>query len=417
MTSVPSLFAKVERAPPVAVFKLGEDYLADPAQQKINLGVGAYRDGNGDPWVLPVVQSVEEQVITKPDRNHEYLPIAGLPAFRDVATKLCLGDDSPAIIENRAGSVQALSGTGALRLAAEFLKRFYNVHVKSTVVAYPDPTWGNHDAIFRYAGFDDRRKYRYWDSAKLSVDIAGLKEDLLSFPKYSIIILHACAHNPTGMDPTHEQWMEIAEVCKQKNHFPLFDSAYQGFASGDPDQDAWSVRMFVKEGLEFMVCQSFAKNFGLYNERVGNLIMVMRSSEAISNAKSQLELIIRGMYSNPPSHGAYIVATVLSNPSFKSEWLTNIRTMSERIKQMRKSLYEKLKMLGTPGNWEHIIKQIGMFSYTGLNQAQCMFLVNQKHIYLMKSGRISMCGLNDSNIDYFAQSLKEAVTTIGENKL
>lgn len=416
MTTVPSVFSQIEQAPAVAVFKLKDDYIADPSDQKINLGVGAYRDENGDPWVLPVVRSIEAQMVNDPGLNHEYLPISGLPAFCRVATELCLGSDSTAVTENRAGGVQALSGTGALRLAAEFLKRFFNTHL-DVVVAYPDPTWANHDAIFRYAGFTDRRKYRYWNAKTRGLDFDGLKEDLSQLPEFSIIILHACAHNPTGVDPTQDQWKTIADICKRKNHFPVFDSAYQGFATGDPDVDAWSIRHFEKCGFEFFVCQSFSKNFGLYNERVGNLAMVMKDPDSLSRSRSQLELIIRGMYSNPPNHGARVVATALSNPSSLGEWHDNIRTMSARIIRMRKSLYEKLKILGTPGSWEHIINQIGMFSYTGLNPAQCEFMVKKKHIYLMKSGRISMSGLTEGNIDYFAQSLHEAVTTVTENKL
>lgn len=417
MTSLPSAFCKVELAPKVPVFKLSADYQKDSNPQKINLGVGAYRDANGDPWVLPVVRSVEAQMVNDPALNHEYLPISGLPAFCEAATKLCLGADSPAIAENRAGGVQALSGTGSLRIAAEFLKRFYKTHVPNVVVSYPDPTWANHDSIFRYAGFQDRRKYRYWDEKNRCLDLAGMKEDLMSYPEYSIVILHACAHNPTGIDPTHEQWMEIADVCKEKKHFPVFDSAYQGFASGDPDLDAWSIRYFVDLGFEFFVCQSFAKNFGLYNERVGNLTMVMRNPSALTNVRSQLEIIIRGMYSNPPNHGARVVAMALNNPSYRLEWLDNIRTMSDRIKRMRKCLFEKLKIRGTPGNWDHIVKQIGMFSYTGLTQVQSEYMVKQKHVYMLKSGRISMAGLNDGNIDYFTDALHEAVMMVSENKL
>lgn len=417
MCSVPSAFANLELAPPVVVFKVRDEYLADPSDEKINLSVGAYRDDNGDPWVLPVVRSVEAEMATDRTLNHEYLPITGLPAFCKAATELSLGADSAALTENRAAGVQALSGTGALRIAAEFLKRFYRVHDSSTVVCYPDPTWGNHDKIFMYAGFNDRRKYRYWDSKNRCLDLEGMLEDLSKLPEYSIVILHACAHNPTGVDPTKDQWTSIADVCKTRNLFPVFDSAYQGFASGDPDEDAWSIRMFEKAGFELFVCQSFAKNFGLYNERVGNLVMVLRDNNSLMCARSQMELIIRGMYSNPPCHGARIVATTLSNPAYYSQWRDNIRTMSDRIKRLRQATYEKFKILGTPGKWDHIVKQIGMFSYTGLSPAQCEFLTKQKHVYLLKSGRISMCGLTDANLEYFVQSVHEAVVSVSDNKL
>lgn len=407
----------MELAPPIVVFKLKDDCIADSSEQKINLTVGAYRDDNGEPWVLPVVRSVEAEMANDPTLNHEYLPITGLPMFCEVATQLCLGSDSAAITENRAGGIQALSGTGSLRIGAEFLSRFYRVHEPNTAVCFPNPTWGNHDAIFRYCGFNDRRKYRYWDAKNRCLDLEGMVEDLSNMPEYSIVLLHSCAHNPTGVDPTKDQWKQIAEACKQRNLFPVFDSAYQGFASGDPDEDAWSIRMFEKAGFEFFVCQSFAKNFGLYNERVGNLTMVLKDSDSLLRARSQVELIVRGMYSNPPNHGARIVATTLSNPAYYSEWRDNIRTMAERIKKLRKATYEKFKILGTPGTWDHIVNQIGMFSYTGLTASQCEFLTKQKHIYLLKSGRISMCGLTDSNLDYFVQSVHEAVVTITENKL
>jgi len=407
MTDVPSLFEDVELAPPVPVFQLSAQCKEDPSDKKINLGVGAYRDENGQPWVLPVVRSIEAQMAIDPLLNHEYLPILGLPGFRTAAVKLLLGNDCNAIIENRASGVQCISGTGALCIGLEFLKKYYNKREASTAVYVSDPTWGNHYGILRKIGYNDIRKYRYWDAKTKGLHINGFLEDLEDAPEYSIVILHSCAHNPTGVDPTMEQWKEVAKVCKRRNLFPFFDCAYQGFASGDPDADAWAPRYFVEQGFELFASQSFSKNFGLYNERAGNLTLVMRNPSVVSRALSQIELIIRTMYSNPPNHGARIVSTALNNLAFRQEWNENIKTMSGRIKEMREALFSKLRIKGVPGSWNHVIDQIGMFCFTGLEPDQVQFL-RKKHIYLMSSGRINVSSLNHHNIDYFVDCVYES---------
>jgi aspartate aminotransferase len=237
-------------------------------------------------------------------------------------------------------------------------------------------------------------------------------EDLKAAPARSVIILHACAHNPTGVDPTAEQWAQIAQVVREKNLFPLFDSAYQGFASGNLDKDATAVRSFIQQGFELICCQSFAKNFGLYNERVGNLTLVVNNKDALANALSQITLLIRGMYSNPPSHGARIVATALNDPGLYAEWQVCIKTMADRIISMREGLKSRLIKLGTPGTWDHLVNQIGMFSYTGLSPEQVQYLRNEYHIYMLLSGRINMCGLTNANLDYVAGAIHDAVTKI-----
>lgn len=408
----PSLFEDVELAAPVAVFQLTADFKADPAEMKMNLGVGAYRTDEGKPWVLPVVKSIEAQMAIDPLLDHEYLPVLGLPDFCEAATELALGKDSIALVENRAGGVQSLSGSGALRLGAEFLKKFYNQREDSTAVYVSDPTWGNQVTIYKAAGFSDFRKYRYWNAQDKCLDISGLLEDLGNAPHYSIVIFHSCAHNPTGVDPDKEQWKQIAEVCKTRSIFPVFDTAYQGYATGDPDADAWAIRYFVQQGFEMIVCQSFAKNFGLYNERCGNLTLVMKDAATLSRVRSQIQLIIRYMYSNPPNHGARIVAMTLRNDALRQEWYENIASMAGRIRDMRQSLHSKLRAKGTPGTWGHIISQIGMFSFTGLSPAHVDYLRKKKHIYMMGNGRINMCALNTSNMDYFVDSVHEAVTAL-----
>jgi len=237
-------------------------------------------------------------------------------------------------------------------------------------------------------------------------------QDLESAPAKSVIVLNGCAHNPTGMDPTQEQWKRVAEVCKKKNLFVFFDIAYQGFASGDPDGDAWAVRYFVDQGMEMVVAQSFAKNFGLYNERVGNLTVVVSDPSVLPAFKSQMSLVIRANWSNPPAHGAKVVHMVLTTPDLRQQWFDAIKSMSSRIREMRAALRTGLEKLGTPGTWEHVTQQIGMFSFTGLTPNQVDHLVKQHKVFLLKDGRINICGLNTKNVDYVAKAIDETVRTL-----
>ncbi|KZC11179.1 PREDICTED: probable aspartate aminotransferase, cytoplasmic [Dufourea novaeangliae] len=407
-----SRFSGVKLGPPIEVFSLQKAFLDDTYERKVNLSIGAYRTPEGKPWVLPVVRKVEKSLAADELQNHEYLPVLGLDAFSQTATSLLLGTDSPVIAQGRAVAIQTLSGTGALRVAAEFLSHILHYDT----FYYSRPTWENHKLVFISGGFKRACEYTYWNASTRNLDIEAMLKDLDDAPENAVIILHACAHNPTGCDPTPEQWSRIADLIQKKHLFPLFDSAYQGFASGDLDKDAYAVRMFAKRGIEFMCAQSFAKNFGLYNERVGNLVVVLSDAKATAQAKSQLTLIVRGMYSNPPNHGARIVATVLRNPDLFKEWKDHITTMSGRIKEMRKKLYERLVRLGTPGSWEHITQQIGMFSYTGFTERQVEHLVNHYHIYMLRSGRINMCGLNESNLDYVANAVYETVVLFPQNE-
>lgn len=406
-----SWFDSVELGPPIEVFQLTRQFTEDDFPQKVNLGVGAYRTDQGKPWVLPVVRTAEKALANDDSLNKEYLPVLGMDLFSSLSSKMLLGSDSPAITENRAFGVQTLSGTGALRVGAEFLAK----KLGKTIFYFSKPTWENHRLVFLNAGFKEAREYRYWHEETRALDIEGLLEDLRNAPEGAVVILHACAHNPTGCDPTQEQWGEIAKVVKERKLFPFFDSAYQGFASGDLDKDAWAVRFFVNQGFEIFCAQSYAKNFGLYNERTGNLTVVSNNLANVAPLKSQITLTIRGMYSNPPSHGARIVAHVLNNNELFDQWRDNIKTMSSRIIEMRKRLREELEALGAPGSWNHITDQIGMFSYTGLNEAQSLHMVQKYHIYMLKSGRISMCGLTPTNVSYVAKSIYETLTSIPAN--
>ncbi|XP_058839968.1 aspartate aminotransferase, cytoplasmic-like [Topomyia yanbarensis] len=400
-----SIFAGVEVGPPIEVFALNQACLKDTNPDKVNLGVGAYRTNEGKPWILPVVKKAEAAIIADGSLNHEYLPVLGMENVTNGASTLLLGDDSEAIKSKRAFGVQTLSGTGALRLGAEFLARILH----RTTFYYSSPTWENHHKVFLYAGFTTPKTYRYWDQERRGINFEGMIADLEAAPEGAVIILHACAHNPTGIDPTREQWKQIADVCEQKKLFPFFDSAYQGFASGDPNKDAFAVRYFVERGFELFCAQSFAKNFGLYNERIGNLTVVQRDTATSSAVASQITLLVRGMYSNPPAFGSRIVSRVLNDPTLRAEWMECIKTMSSRIITMRQALYDELVALQTPGTWEHITQQIGMFSYTGLNEKQVEILIKEYSIYLLKTGRISMCGLNENNVKYVAKAINDAV--------
>lgn len=403
-----SKFADVQLGPPIEVFALNKAFGEDTFEQKVSLGVGAYRTEKGQPWVLPVVREAEKTLAADETLNKEYLPILGLEAFSSAATAMLLGSDSPALIENKAFGVQSLSGTGALRVGAEFLAKVLG----AKIFYYSKPTWENHRLVFTNAGFEEAREYRYWSDSTRGLDLEGFLEDLRNAPENSVIILHACAHNPTGCDPTQEQWHQIADVIQERGLFPFFDSAYQGFASGDLEKDSWAVRYFVSRGFELLCAQSFAKNFGLYNERVGNLTFVLNDPSYVARVKSQVTLVVRGMYSNPPSHGARIVAHVLNNPRLYDQWKDNIRTMSSRIIEMRQALRTALERAGTPGNWSHITSQIGMFSYTGLNAQQSEHMIKKHHIYMLRSGRISMCGVTPSNVDYVAQAINETLSNV-----
>ncbi|KAJ3259874.1 Aspartate aminotransferase, cytoplasmic [Boothiomyces macroporosus] len=404
--STNSLF-KTTLAPPDVIFELTASYKADTDPNKINLGVGAYRDNDGKPWVLPVVKKAEHAIVGDNSLDHEYLPIDGIKQFTEASVRLILGQNSPAIAEQRYASAQTISGTGACRLGADFLYQF-----AKGPVYISNPTWANHRAIFQNAGFDDIREYPYWDPKTRGLAFEALLDCFHKAPNGSILLLHPCAHNPTGVDPTLEQWAQIAAIAKEKNHVVFFDCAYQGFASGDLEKDAQAVRYFVSQGMELLIAQSYAKNFGLYNERTGCLSIISKTPQGAKEASSQLCKIIRANYSNPPAFGARIVQTVLNNPQLNEEWIHQLKTMANRIIEMRQALYSSLLTLKTPGTWNHIVDQIGMFSFTGLTPAQVKVLRDKYHVYMTTNGRISMAGLNTSNVHRFAEAVDWVVRNV-----
>jgi len=398
---------KMPEAPADPILGTAILFRQDPNPVKINLGIGAYRDNDGKPYVLKAVRKAEEIIAKDTKSDHEYLPIEGYQPFIDSARELLFGKDRPALKEGRITTVQTLSGTGALRVGAEFVAQWFPGHS----VYVSNPTWGNHQTVFERSRIP-HKAYRYWDAQKRGLNIEGMLADIRAAPARSIILLHGCAHNPTGVDPTREQWKQIADVVREKNHLAFFDVAYQGFATGDLEADAWSLRYFVDQGLPVVVCQSFAKNFGLYSERAGSFSVVCPNKKVAGVVLSQLKMIIRPMYSNPPAHGAKIVATVLTSPALYADWDQEMRGMSERIKTCRQLLVDELRALKTPGDWSHITSQIGMFSYTGLSVPQCRAMIKDWHVYLLENGRISMAGVNTKNVKHLAKAIDHVVRNV-----
>ncbi|MCO5574287.1 hypothetical protein L7F22_028069 [Adiantum nelumboides] len=395
-----SRFHAVPMAAPDPILGVSEAFKADNSDLKLNLGVGAYRTEDLQPYVLNVVKKAEKLMLEKGD-NKEYLPIEGLAAFNKATAELLLGADNPIIKEGRVATVQSLSGTGSLRLAAAFIQRY----LPGTKVLLSSPTWGNHKNIFNDAGVP-WSEYRYFDPKTVGLDFEGMLADIKDAPRGSIILLHGCAHNPTGIDPTPEQWDVIADVIEEKNHTAFFDVAYQGFASGSLDDDASSVRRFAARGMELFVAQSYSKNLGLYAERIGATNVITTSPELAYRIKSQLKRLARPMYSNPPVHGARIVANVVGDHALFDEWRAEMQLMAGRIKQVRQKLYDELTTKDKSGkDWSFVLKQIGMFSFTGLSKTQSDNMTDKWHVYMTKDGRISLAGLSSAKCGYLADAI------------
>lgn len=331
----------------------------------MNLGVGAYRTDEGLPYIFKTVRKVEEEMLADPKLNKEYLPISGDPDFRTCAQRLLMGKN-----DERMTTVQSISGTGALRLGAAFLRKFCPARVY-----LPNPTWGNHPTIFEDAQLETV-KYPYYEPKTRLLNFEGMISSLNTAEPGAIILLHVCAHNPTGVDLNQEQWKEVAKVMKERSLFPFFDNAYQGYATGDLDKDAYAVRLFADLGFQFVVAQSFAKNMGLYAERIGAIHIMSSSKEEAARVLSQVNIIVRRMYSNPPVHGARIVARILGSKANFDAWYDELKEVSGRIIKMRALLRSELEALETPGTWEHITKQIGMFSFTGLTRKLFLLIVS-----------------------------------------
>lgn len=400
-----SSFSNLPDAPADEIFSLNHAYAIDADPHKVNLTMGVYRTEEGQPWPLSSVQAVEDEMYSRNDpARHEYLPIEGDTVFLGHARDLMFGFSNNASTaetqaKSRIASVQTVSGTGANHIGAAFLAH----HYKPKHVWVSMPTWANHHTIWELQGIE-RKGYPYFDAATCAFNFDGAMATLESEAvEGDVILLHACAHNPTGLDPSKEQWKQIAELCQRKRLFPFFDSAYQGFASGSAAEDAWAVRYFfnLSPPMEMCVAQSFSKNFGLYGQRAGAFHLVTNGANPTETelVRKNLCHIIRGEYSMGPRYGSSIVKRILGDSALSEQWQSDLTVMSSRIKRMRQALYDELIRLNTPGSWEHVINQNGMFSYTGLTLKQVLALRDEFHIYLLKSGRASISGCKYSFLE------------------
>lgn len=387
-----SLFAAVELAPRDPILGLNEQFAADPNPAKVNLGVGVYYDDQGKLPLLKCVQEAEMLMMEAP-KPRGYLPIDGIAAYDQAVQGLVFGADSAAVKAGRIATVQALGGTGGLKLGADFLKRVE----PSATVLISDPSWENHRALFESAGFPVQ-SYPYYDAKKKGIDFAGMLAALKKAPSGTIVVLHACCHNPTGYDIDAGQWAQVVAVVKERGLVPFLDMAYQGFGEGIAEDGA-VVGQFLAAGIDFFVATSFSKSFSLYGERVGALSIVCESKNEAERVLSQLKRVIRTNYSNPPIHGAQVVAMVLNTPALREIWEQELGEMRQRIKKMRQALQDKLAAAGIQQDFSFVTRQKGMFSYSGLNKAQMQRLRSEFGIYGVDSGRICVAALNSRNID------------------
>lgn len=397
-----SPFAHIEQAPPDPIIGLTEAFNQDPNPAKVNLGVGVYQDANGKVPVLKVVRAAEahyyEQEATK-----SYLPIDGLPAYNKAVQALLFGADSQVLAEGRAVTVQGLGGTGSLKIGADFLRRF----LPDAQIWISSPSWENHQMLFETAGFKVN-SYPYYDPETHGLNFNGMLETLKTLPAQSIVVLHACCHNPTGVDLNNEQWALVIDVVKQRSLVPFLDFAYQGFGESLA-ADAFAVRAFAEAGIQCLIASSFSKSFGLYRERVGALTVLTESGAEAKRVLSQVKRVIRTNYSSPPSHGAQIVALVLSDSALRQQWEAELTEMRERIQQMRDKFVAMLREKGIEQDFSFIQQQRGMFSYSGLNPDQVKTLREKNSLYIVGSGRICVAAMNDNNIGGICEAIAEVL--------
>ncbi|MEK8048193.1 amino acid aminotransferase [Ideonella margarita] len=397
-----SLFAAVEMAPRDPILGLNEQFNADPNPAKVNLGVGVYTDENGKLPLLACVKAAEAQ-LNEAARARGYLPIDGIAAYDKAVQGLVFGESSPLLAAGRVATVQALGGTGGLKVGADFLKKL-NPGAK---VLISDPSWENHRALFTNAGFTVET-YPYYDADKKGVNFDAMLACLNAAAAGTVVVLHACCHNPTGYDITAAQWEQVIAAVKSRNLVAFLDMAYQGFGDGIAEDGA-VIGQFVAAGIDFFVSTSFSKSFSLYGERVGALSVVCASKEETTRVLSQLKIVIRTNYSNPPTHGAQVVATVLTTPALRAQWEEELAGMRNRIKAMRTALVERLKQAGVTSDVSFITTQRGMFSYSGLSKPQMERLRSEFGVYGVDSGRICVAALNEKNIGYVTESIAKVM--------
>ena len=397
-----SLLSNVELAQRDPILGINETYIADPNPAKVNLGVGVYYDDNGKIPLLDCVRRTERELIENASPRG-YLPIDGLASYDRTVQALVFGPDSPAIGDQRVVTLQALGGTGGLKIGADFL---YRLLTAGTPVYISDPSWENHRALFEGAGFVVQ-SYPYYDPTTHGLDFGAMLAALNDMPSGAVVVLHACCHNPTGVDLLPDQWTQVIEAVNQRGLLPFLDIAYQGFGDGI-DADGLAVRRFAAAGGPMFVSNSFSKSFSLYGERVGALSVVTQSQEEAARVLSQLKRVVRTNYSNPPTHGGQIVSMVLSSPELRALWEAELQTMRERIRLMREQLVAKIKARAPQRDFGFVTTQRGMFSYTGLTKLQVARLRDEYSIYAVDTGRICVAALNTQNIDY----VSDAITAI-----
>ena len=397
-----SLFTAVAMAPRDPILGLNDQFAADTNPAKVNLGVGVYYDDNGKLPLLNCVQAAEQQMAQDP-KARGYLPIDGIAAYDSAVKTLVFGADSEPVTSGRVATIQAIGGTGGLKVGADFLK-FLN---PNATVLISDPSWENHRALFTNAGFPVE-SYPYYDAAKRGVNFDGMLAALNAAAAGTIVVLHACCHNPTGYDITAAQWDQVVEAVKSKNLVAFLDMAYQGFGHGIAEDGA-VIGKFVAAGLSFFVSTSFSKSFSLYGERVGALSVLCTDKEEAARVLSQLKIVIRTNYSNPPTHGGAVVAAVLNNPELRAIWEKELGAMRVRIKAMRQKLVDGLKAAGVKEDMSFITTQIGMFSYSGLTKDQMVRLRNEFGVYGTDTGRMCVAALNSKNIDHVCASIAKVI--------
>ncbi|GEA59950.1 amino acid aminotransferase [Vibrio comitans] len=385
------MFEKVVAAPADPILGLTEEFKKDARDTKINLGVGIYKNEQGSTPVLATVKKAE-QAILETETTKSYLTIEGTAEYGLAVQKLLFGEDSAIVSEKRAKTAQAPGGTGALRVAGEFIKR----HLNGAKIWISNPTWANHKGVFTAAGIEIA-EYRYYNAETKAKDFDAMLADLEQANAGDIVLLHGCCHNPTGIDPTADEWQALAKLAADKQLIPLFDFAYQGFAKG-VEEDAAGLRAFAEQNSEILVASSFSKNFGLYNERVGAFTLVAANADVAQTAFSQVKGIIRSIYSNPPAHGSAVVTHILNNAELRQEWEAEVKEMRDRIQEMRTLFVETLKAQGVSRDFSFIERQNGMFSFSGLTKEQVTRLKDEFAIYIVGSGRISVAGMTKENM-------------------
>ncbi len=392
-----SFFNTIPQIPEDPILSLPIAFAADPRAQKVNLGIGAYQTDEGHPLVLKSVQKAE-QYILRQHLDKEYLPIEGDPTFIRCALSLLFGEHSSVLQAKSLFAAQSVGGSSALRVLAEFFAKFVS---KNIFISHP--SWSNHKQIFERAGLTIN-SYPYFDQKTKALDHEGMCVAIQNMPPGSLILLHGCCHNPTGMDPTFEQWQILSALIKKQRIIPLFDLAYQGFGRGI-EEDAQAVRYFAEEGHEMGIAYSFSKNFGLYAERVGFLTLICDQAALVPNISCQTKYLIRSNYSNPPIHGARIVSTILQFPELTVEWKTELNQMRQHIQEMRRALVEALLAASPKHDFSYLQQQVGLFSFSGLSPEQVQRLRQEKAIYMLSNGRINIAGLNTRNLPYVVEAI------------